>query len=382
MRRAKQSIQIIFLCILGLAMAFSCLNINLRLIPDLKNRENRTLAKFPVFDINYLDRYPKAYDHWLNDHFSLRNFILLEKMTFEINILDQSPIPDFVIIGKKGWLYNSIAELDEFNMRGSYLPGQLKIMKNCLLRRKKFMEEHHANWMIAIAPIKYTVYPEYLPATVMRGLVNRKTKQFLSYMQNEGIQIVDLSDTIIQSKQGDRPLFFKTDTHWNSNGAFYAYAKVMQLLRREIPSLEKALDQSDYVVTETNKTDGNINNMIGALGKFSDVDFIYTRKSPDLVHRIAKKEYTPPVYFPFPESYETRYTNGNPKSPKILIIGDSFAAYIAQFLKQHFSETTVIFDSWRYKLNPEIIEKEKPDIVLYLIIESNLGRTWIEHPND
>ena len=41
-------------------------------------------------------------------------------------------------------------------------------------------------------------------------------------------------------------------------------------------------------------------------------------------------------------------------------------------LSEEFSRTVRIFDAWQYKLNEDIIEKEKPDIVILLALEANL----------
>ena len=37
-----------------------------------------------------------------------------------------------------------------------------------------------------------------------------------------------------------------------------------------------------------------------------------------------------------------------------------------------FEESVFIFDAWRYQLNKPIIEVVKPDVVVYLGLETNL----------
>ena len=43
-----------------------------------------------------------------------------------------------------------------------------------------------------------------------------------------------------------------------------------------------------------------------------------------------------------------------------------------KFLVESFSHTTLIFDAWRYKLNENIVEKEKPNVVIYILWEPKL----------
>ena len=42
------------------------------------------------------------------------------------------------------------------------------------------------------------------------------------------------------------------------------------------------------------------------------------------------------------------------------------------FLAENFSVTEKIFDKWEYKLNESIVENEKPDVFLMIVLESNL----------
>jgi hypothetical protein len=42
------------------------------------------------------------------------------------------------------------------------------------------------------------------------------------------------------------------------------------------------------------------------------------------------------------------------------------------FLKEPFPESVFLFDAWQYKLNKPIIEKVKPDIVVFISLETNI----------
>ena len=71
------------------------------------------------------------------------------------------------------------------------------------------------------------------------------------------------------------------------------------------------------------------------------------------------------------KEYEIRYVKENDTSGlRILFIRDSFGAQVIPFIKESFKESVFIFDYWRYKINEAIVEKVKPDIVVFLNIES------------
>ena len=77
--------------------------------------------------------------------------------------------------------------------------------------------------------------------------------------------------------------------------------------------------------------------------------------------------------FPYPWGYEMRFTNKKLKSGlKILFIRDSFSRQMMPFIREVFAESVFIFDAWRYQFNKPIIDAVKPDIVVYLVLETHL----------
>jgi hypothetical protein len=51
---------------------------------------------------------------------------------------------------------------------------------------------------------------------------------------------------------------------------------------------------------------------------------------------------------------------------------------IFPYLSEKFSTTELIFDGWQYKLNEDIVNHEKPDVMLLFMLESNL-RNFLHH---
>jgi hypothetical protein len=83
------------------------------------------------------------------------------------------------------------------------------------------------------------------------------------------------------------------------------------------------------------------------------------------------KGYKAPEGFPYPWDYEMVRETGNPHLPDALIIRDSFCDALLQFLAENFNHSVFIFDSWQYKANYDIVDKERPRVIIYEIIESN-----------
>ena len=85
--------------------------------------------------------------------------------------------------------------------------------------------------------------------------------------------------------------------------------------------------------------------------------------------------------FPYCFEYEMHNHSKNPSDstkPKLLIISDSFGGAFYPIASEYFRETTKIFDSWQYKLNEPIVENEKPDVMILIMLESNI-RNLLRH---
>ena len=79
--------------------------------------------------------------------------------------------------------------------------------------------------------------------------------------------------------------------------------------------------------------------------------------------------------FAYPWEYEHRFKNLTIKNGcRIVIIRDSFGTQIMPFMVESFDESVFIFDAWQYKLNEHIIDAVKPDIVLFLMVETHLEK--------
>lgn len=338
--------------------------------PDMSANENRKLAAFPDIRKNVPDSFAPAFDSWVNDHFSFRNLLLNNKMYFDIHVLQQSPIPSYVIIGKDNWLYNTGHEIEVYRGVNRFTETELQSMLEEMRYRQKFIESHRAKMYYAITPVKYSVYPEYLPLNLKQVNSESRTDQFANYMKGKGMHVLDFRKALILAKSDTFPVFYKGDNHWNYNGAFMAYQLLIDSLQKDFPAVGKMLKFSDYSISRKPRLSGNLSKMLFLANGCGELEYTYTRKSHNHTKVDTNEIYKPPASFNYPASYEERYSNGDPRSLKILIIRDSFGYYITQFLKEHFRETVSIFDAWEYKLNPEIIEKEKPDIVLFLVLES------------
>ena len=90
------------IAIVFLAMIFfPMVNENLRLVKDIESAENRALAEKPVFDVSLLDPFPRKYEAYYNDHFSLRFQLVDFYSQLQFRFFKVSPIPELALLGKE-----------------------------------------------------------------------------------------------------------------------------------------------------------------------------------------------------------------------------------------------------------------------------------------
>jgi hypothetical protein len=87
-----------------------------------------------------------------------------------------------------------------------------------------------------------------------------------------------------------------------------------------------------------------------------------------------EQNYQAPKDFAYTEDFEIAKVVDDPSLPTAVIIRDSFTDSMLPFLSENFRKSTFIFDNWEYKENRNIIENEKPDILLMITIEQNIRR--------
>lgn len=338
------------------------------ILPISESREKRELADRPGFDIISLDPFPLAYENYYNDHFSLRSQLVRFKSNLSIHIFRQSPMPDKVIIGKDGWLYLVKDELDTYRGKLQLQEEELKKLANEVKRRRDYLENKNIKMYFVIAPTKYTIYPEYLPAYVQPIRPTTRTDQVKQALLEVGIGVLDLRDTLKVAKE-DRMLFYKTDNHWNNLGSFVAYRAILSEIKKDFPELP-VLDWSDINIEERERLGGNTADLMNLRDEFTDIEYFVDPHKGYKAKQVEDVGYPVPSQFGYKKQYEEIFLIKNDSLPDILFIRDSFGNALIPYLTESFNRSVCLFDAWNYTANEHIIENEKPDIVLYVVLES------------
>jgi hypothetical protein len=106
--------------------------------------------------------------------------------------------------------------------------------------------------------------------------------------------------------------------------------------------------------------------------KITQEQVIHLKSKVRVIKRQKDRPYPIPADFPFPDDYAEVVQTDSAHLPKAMIIRDSFSNYLLRFRSRNFRVTVYIWDHWEYQLNEDLIEKERPDVVITIVIERHL----------
>ena len=151
-------------------------------------------------------------------------------------------------------------------------------------------------------------------------------------------------------------LYHKYEDHWNALGAFIAYSAAMKEAKKLVPALQP-LALSDYAISQGYRAWN-----IPPLG---EADPVFSLKSGSRIvdRRVLDNK------IPLRPIVETT-TNLN-TAPTALVYGNSFGEVMAPFLNETFRRT-IIVPTAHYPFPTELIQANKPDVVILEMVERSL----------
>jgi hypothetical protein len=337
----------------------------------ISKSENRMLARRPVLKPTHADPFPMAYEKYYNDHFMLR-YELIHLHSYLVSYLwfGKSPVPKEVVIGKDGWLFSGNTEREVYE--GRYVPDvYAEGVVEKLHQRALWMQEAGIAFYIALVPMKCEVYPEFLPEDLTRCPGGTFTDLVTGMIRRDTLlNLIELKPGLLARKK-QVPVFYRTDNHWNIDGAYQAYADIVTRIGRDFPAV-RPIPFSALALRPDHGVPGNLATMAG-LGAFLNETFIRGRIRDPKSETAPRYGYPIPKGFVYPSEYEMVFAHPDTTLPRILVIRDSFFAPLIPMMRESFGRSVFIFDRWMYGANRNIILREKPDIVLLEVFEPHLS---------
>jgi hypothetical protein len=330
--------------------------------------ENRLPAAWPGWQPSrdWFARFDAAF----TDRFRSRNALIALQHAILVLGLDTSPGGN-VVLGRDGWLYFAGEDghaLDR-HYRGTvpYPDALIGGLVAELERRRAWLAARGIAYVVTIAPDKSTIYPEHLPAWMahMRGPtpLDRASARLA---QDPGLHYVDLRPVLRAAKR-DAQVYFRTDSHWNYLGATAAYAALMREVQRAVgpdrlPSIAPA--ERPRYVPGVDTYRGDLGQILGVPGRYDEADVApFGKVLADAPKRCARR--VDDGQYPGFEFWQCRGAK-----LRAVMYRDSFAITLIPLLSENFAR--IVYVSSR-ALDPALIEREKPDVVIEEMVERSLN---------
>jgi alginate O-acetyltransferase complex protein AlgJ len=336
--------------------------------------ENRAIEPMPSLEINYSSpspgavyiacvRFIRKFDDHYNSTFGFRSNLLQLYNTVKQTIFDTDPLPQKVVKGTDGWYFlgdSNSNVIKESKGIENFSPEELKASLQKILGHKLWLQKRDIQYYLAVAPNKASIYGEYL--AIQKSKKETQLDQ-LKFVSQNNFNFIDLKSHF--SLAPHARLYHKTDSHWNDYGAFLAYSSLIERVKADFPEVHR-LTQSDFLIDTTSSYQQDLTRMLFLKVKEEVITFETIKPERALLQK--EELNVPKNYDRAPIDYEKRYKT-KINTLKVVVLHDSFTLNLIKFLKESFGETVFI---WRPNFDKELIEREKPDIVIQIVVERNL----------
>ncbi|MDE6220755.1 MAG: hypothetical protein K2G51_10085 [Lachnospiraceae bacterium] len=313
---------------------------------DFSENENRYLTKLPtlsakaVFDGTYTD----SLNDWLADHFPQRDFFVGLKSRAEI------------ASGRKEINHIYVAT-DDYLIEPYAKPQNTERIIDTLVKFYEKLNQTELDIHLMLVPTAVTVYSEKLPTYA--PLSDQMATASAIYNAS-GIPAIDCSDWL-SSGASQGQLYYRTDHHWTTLGAYYGYLAYCDAKELTPVPLESLIAQ-----TVTEEFAGTLYSKVNDYSHQKDTITIYTNPEDDLtVTYVDTGEVTDSLYnldyLKEKDKYSLFLNNIHPlieienkaasSQDELMLIKDSYANSIVPFLAHHYRKIYV-FDTRYYRDGP------------------------------
>lgn len=335
------------------------------IVPDREKsvQENRMLATKPKFRLSSLisGDYDEKFEAYMDDQFVGRD--MWRKLKVAVDRIGGSRLENGVYIGTNGQLLEQIEVADE-----NHLAANIKAIKSFSESQSKIPVR------MMLVPDAANVLNHSLPALAKP---EDQTQMFSMVRKDLGdsVEWIDVSTEL--NKHKTEKIYYKTDHHWTTLGAFYAF-------QAAAPSLGIDGDLSGKYVSYT--VSDSFNGMLASksgvnLGEKERIDiYVPTEEDTDLiVDYVDEGKRSTSLYDSSKLKEKDQYTvflGGNSSlldirtvstsTKRLLLVKDSFANSFIPFLTPYYREIVVVDPRYYSGTINDLMDSYRISEVLFL----------------
>lgn len=326
---------------------------------DYSERENRKLADAPSLSVGELadGSFARGAEHWFSDHFYNRDFWMTLLLRYRTALGQKEN--GGVWLGKDDSLFLIPQTPDE------------KTLSRNLTAMDAFAAAHtDLRTYAAIIPNAFTVQPEKMPDNAPAPDQTEQLRRVEESLPH--VMFLDTADALRAS--GDEYLFYRTDHHWTSLGAYTAFTAIA-------PGLGVGSPVAEYDIYSVSS--GFYGTLAAKSGRFGTPDTveIYLPKT-DVIYNVTytgTMEKTAVMYdreaLQGSDHYAVFFGGNYPRvdvtttantGRRLLLFKDSYANCMMQFLYPYFDEIVMIDPRYYYENAEPLLRQHGITDVLYL----------------
>lgn len=335
------------------------------IVPDREKsvQENRMLATKPKFRLSSLisGDYDEKFEAYMDDQFVGRD--MWRKLKVTVDRIGGSRLENGVYIGTNGQLLEQIEVADE-----NHLAANIKAIKSFSESQSKIPVR------MMLVPDAANVLNHSLPSLAKP---EDQTQMFSMVRKDLGdsVEWIDVSTEL--NKHKTEKIYYKTDHHWTTLGAFYAF-------QAAAPSLGIEGDLSGKYVSYA--VSDSFNGMLASksgvnLGEKEQIDiYVPTEEDTDLiVDYVDEGKRSTSLYDSSKLKEKDQYTvflGGNSSlldirtvstsTKRLLLVKDSFANSFIPFLTPYYREIVVVDPRYYSGTINDLMDSHRISEVLFL----------------
>ena len=347
---------ILFLASLGLLLAFNALHKD----RAFSETENRMLEQRPVPTAESVlsGRFMTKFEKYQTDQFAFRDLWVKVKTTADLILGKRES--NGVYLGKDGYLLEACAYPDS-----RHYPQNVKAIQS-------FARVHPSlNISMIVVPYAAAVLTDKLPSFAPVPDQKEMLDKLYASLETD-LTMIDVYPALYSHREEE--LYYRTDHHWTTLGAFYAFSAAAGTLGI---SPEDNKNQF-YPVTEDFK--GTLASRSGYYGQKDTISVYLPQEAEKLVvHYVEEQKKSASLYVSSKLDEKDKYAvflGGNyplvdirtesANERRLLLIKDSYANCFVPFLTPYYREIVMVDPRYYYGDIAELIGEKQISDVLFL----------------
>lgn len=300
--------------------------------------ENRMLEQLPHFSLKALvsGDFTLDFEKYVSDQFVFRDFWIGAKTDTD-RLLGKKE-SNGVYLGTNGYLIQDVIPPAEEDLKEKI--EAIHAFDQATPDMQKY---------VMLAPTAAALYKDKLPKYTIIGDQEAYLKKVQQWL-HPNIRVIDVFPSLYAKR--DQPIFYKTDHHWTTQGAYVAYLELCRQM-----GLTPQNQEEFNIQQVTDEFYGSLYSKSGFRHVQSDRLELYLPKVQEryTVTYVDEEKTTDSLYAMEQLQRKDKYAvflNGNharihiktanPSGRKLLVVKDSYANSLIPFLLKHYSEIDVV----------------------------------------